>query len=105
MSDKNGGYTTWSIIFLIGVWGFFLVDVHQVGKIKILAEQIESFAKQESMELEKKKFDLEEKSWREVSYPQEAIDKFIAEGYFFWLVGIALIFASPVIYRELKHFD
>jgi len=114
MSEKSGGTGTWMIILLLGICSWVLIDIYQEMKLQRTPEQIEALAKQDAAEAqaeaylkeqrEKRESELKQKSWKEVGFSEEGLEKFIAHGYFFWIFGFALILSGPMLMAKFRNY-
>ena len=101
------------VVFLLVVVALSLLSVKEELELQRTPEQISKIAKQEKAEAELKAFmehqqkekelELVALPWAEVDSIQQAVSKFIAEGYMKYVVIFVLLITVRAIYRNKEN--
>lgn len=87
-----------------------LIGLEKEAKLQRAPEKVARMEKQAALEQQAEELvrneqaartaELKAKSWGEVGFTEEAIDKFVAHRYTIWILGGLLILAGPALMRK-----
>lgn len=110
MSNQRDGLGTWVIILMLGLCTWVLTDIYQEMKLQRTPEQLELLAKREATEAqteaylkeqrEQREAELKAMPWSQAGFTVDAVEKYIAHGYFKWLAGFMVILSGPFLMRS-----